>query len=92
MGTAPRYLKTPGPRPSRRSHAGRPVVATVRAPIVTVLYDRGGAYDRSSSRAGGFRISDGFISPLDLVEIGLVSADEASKLHALETAAPANAG
>ena len=25
-------------------------------------------------RAGGFRISDGFISPLDLVEIGLVSA------------------
>ena len=68
------------------------VVATVRAPIVTVLYDRGGAYDRSSSRAGGFRISDGFISPLDLVEIGLVSADEASKLHALETAAPANAG
>ena len=24
-------------------------------------------------RAGGFRISDGFISPLDLVEIGLVS-------------------
>ena len=26
------------------------------------------------ARAGGFRISDGFISPLDLVEIGLVSA------------------
>jgi uncharacterized membrane protein len=37
-------------------------------------------------RAGGFRISDGFISPLDLVEIGLVSADEAERLHALETA------
>ena len=28
-------------------------------------------------RAGGFRISDGFISPLDLVAIGLVSAEEA---------------
>ena len=26
------------------------------------------------ARAGGFRLSDGFISPLDLVEIGLVSA------------------
>jgi uncharacterized membrane protein len=37
--------------------------------------------------AGGFRISDGFISPLDLVEIGLVSAEEAAELHASETAA-----
>jgi uncharacterized membrane protein len=36
-------------------------------------------------RAGGFRISDGFISPLDLVEIGLVSREEADQLHALET-------
>src|SRR5271165_5319869 len=26
------------------------------------------------ARAGGFRLSDGFISPLDLVEIGLLSA------------------
>ncbi|HET6495013.1 MAG TPA: hypothetical protein VFH61_06580 [Thermoleophilia bacterium] len=34
--------------------------------------------------AGGFRISDGFISPLDLVEIGLVSAEEARELHELE--------
>ena len=39
-------------------------------------------------RAGGFRISDGFISPLDLVEIGLVSAEEARELHAVETAGP----
>ena len=38
------------------------------------------------ARAGGFRISDGFISPLDLVEIGLVSAEEAEALHASETA------
>ena len=29
-------------------------------------------------RAGGFRISDGFISPLDLVEIGLLSAGSPS--------------
>jgi uncharacterized membrane protein len=38
------------------------------------------------ARAGGFRISDGFISPLDLVEIGLMTAEEASELHAMETA------
>jgi uncharacterized membrane protein len=36
-------------------------------------------------RAGGFRLSDGFISPLDLVEIGLVSREEAKELHAIET-------
>ncbi len=39
------------------------------------------------ARAGGFRISDGFISPLDLVEIGLMSAEEARELHAMEHAA-----
>jgi len=38
------------------------------------------------ARAGGFRVSDGFISPLDLVEIGLLSADEAAQLHGMETA------
>jgi uncharacterized membrane protein len=38
------------------------------------------------SRAGGFRIGDGFISPLDLIGIGLVSAEDAAELHALETA------
>jgi uncharacterized membrane protein len=42
-------------------------------------------------RAGGFRLSDGFISPLDLVEIGLVSAEEAKELHELETSAAAAA-
>jgi uncharacterized membrane protein len=41
------------------------------------------------ARAGGFRISDGFISPLDLVEIGLISAEEAKELHAMEHAAQA---
>ncbi len=41
------------------------------------------------ARAGGFRLSDGFISPLDLVEIGLVTAEEAKELHALETSGAA---
>jgi uncharacterized membrane protein len=40
-------------------------------------------------RANGFRISDGFISPLDLVSIGLVSAEEARELHTAENAAAA---
>ena len=43
------------------------------------------------ARAGGFRISDGFISPLDLVEIGLVSAEDAQQLHAQQTARAAAA-
>ena len=43
------------------------------------------------ARAGGFRLSDGFISPLDLVEIGLLSAEDAEDLHAMETAAAAGA-
>ena len=45
-------------------------------------------------RAGGFRISDGFISPLDLVEIGLISAEDAKQHHEMETkkaAVPATA-
>ena len=33
------------------------------------------------ARAGGFRVSDGFISPLDLVAIGLMTAEEARELH-----------
>ena len=41
------------------------------------------------ARAGGFRISDGFISPLDLVAIGLLSAEEARDLHAIEKSGPA---
>jgi uncharacterized membrane protein len=39
------------------------------------------------ARAGGHRISDGFISPLDLVGIGLISGEEARELHRAETAA-----
>ena len=37
-------------------------------------------------KAGGYRISYGFISPLDLVGLGLVTAEEASQLHSLEQA------
>ncbi len=40
------------------------------------------------ARAGGFRISDGFISPFDLVEIGLLTAEEAKELHVMEQSAP----
>jgi uncharacterized membrane protein len=35
--------------------------------------------------AGGFRISDGFISPLDLVALGMITAEAADEQHALET-------
>lgn len=39
------------------------------------------------AKAGGFRISDGFISPLDLVGIGLLTAEEATEMHKQETSA-----
>src|SRR3954464_15317443 len=38
------------------------------------------------ARAGGYRLGDGFISPFDLVSIGLLSAQEAGELSNLETA------
>jgi uncharacterized membrane protein len=38
------------------------------------------------ARANGFRINDAFISPLDLVGIGLATAEEAVGLQKLETA------
>src|SRR4051812_35041856 len=44
------------------------------------------------ARAGGFRLSDGFISPLDLVEIGLVTAEEAEHLHTHKQRTFATAG
>jgi uncharacterized membrane protein len=37
------------------------------------------------ARAGGFRVSDGFISPLDLIGVGLLSAEEAAEQHRVET-------
>jgi len=39
------------------------------------------------ARANGFRIADGFISPLDLVAVGLMAAEEAEELAALEASA-----
>ena len=44
------------------------------------------------ARAGGFRISDGFISPLDLIAIGMVTAEEAAELHSMETGTVTAAG
>src|SRR3954464_11661812 len=42
-------------------------------------------------RAGGMRLADGFISPLDLVAIGVLEAEEAKQLHEMETGAVAAA-
>jgi uncharacterized membrane protein len=43
------------------------------------------------ARAGGMRLSDGFISPLALADIGMVTAEEARQLHEMEqTAATAS--
>jgi uncharacterized membrane protein len=42
------------------------------------------------ARAGGFRVSDGFISPLDLIGIGLLTAEEAAELHGAEASTPAS--
>lgn len=41
------------------------------------------------ARAGGFRLADAFVSPLDLVGIGLVTAEEAARLDELERAGTA---
>lgn len=38
------------------------------------------------ARAGGMRISDGFISPLDLIEIGVIAAEEAEAHAELDAA------
>ena len=39
------------------------------------------------ARAGGYRIGDAFVSPFDLIGIGLLSAEEAKELNDLESAA-----
>ncbi len=38
-------------------------------------------------RAGGFRVGEGFISPFDLVAVGLLEAEEAKRLEELAAAA-----
>src|SRR3954452_20762878 len=40
-------------------------------------------------RAGGCRVSDAFMSPLDLIGVGLLSAEEAADLHSVETSSAA---
>jgi uncharacterized membrane protein len=44
------------------------------------------------ARANGFRISDAFISPLDLVEVGLMAAEEADRHAAVAGPAGATEG
>lgn len=39
------------------------------------------------ARAGGFRLAAEFISPLDLIELGLVAADEAERIEAADAGA-----
>src|SRR4051812_23572792 len=39
------------------------------------------------ARAGGYRIADGFISPLDLLAVGLVSPQQVEELEAIESGA-----
>jgi hypothetical protein len=41
----------------------------------------------ATARAGGHRIGDGFVSPLDLVGIGLLTPRESRRQHAIETGA-----
>ena len=63
---------------SRRSRTTRP------PPCILLEHHWAVPLRDAIARAGGFRISDGFISPLDLVEIGLLSAEEAEELQAAE--------
>jgi uncharacterized membrane protein len=44
------------------------------------------------ARAGGFRLADGFISPLDLVAIGLATTEEAERLSETEQATATTGG
>jgi uncharacterized membrane protein len=44
------------------------------------------------ARAGGYRISDGFISPLDLVEIGFQASEDAEQHIAFERPAASSTG
>jgi uncharacterized membrane protein len=59
------------------------------AALILVEHDWAVPLRDAMTRAGGFRISDGFISPLELVAIGLMSAEEAEELHVMETSGAA---
>jgi uncharacterized membrane protein len=56
------------------------------AALILIEHDWAVPLRDAIAAAGGFRISDGFVSPLDLIEIGLLTRAEADELHALETA------
>ena len=65
------------------------VLGRVRAPGV-LRFEKNPTLLEVIARAGGFRLADGFISPIDLVAIGLVTAEEAKELAEMEKAgAPA---
>lgn len=55
------------------------------AALILIEHHWGVALRNAITRTGGFRIGDGFISPLDLIDIGLVSHEEGDALHAPAT-------
>ena len=57
------------------------------AVLALVEHRWAGRVRQTVGRAGGHRVSDGFLSPLDLVAVGLATAEEAHHLNAVETAA-----
>jgi len=62
------------------------------AALVLVEHRWAASLREVAADAGGFRIADGFVSPFDLAEIGLLSAQEAQRLHAQETAGAQDVG
>jgi hypothetical protein len=79
----------PPSRPILSRETGPGPVVAGSAPAALILLEHHWAIPLRNAieRAGGFRISDGYISPLDLIDIGLMSAEEAKELHDLESAA-----
>ena len=60
------------------------IPADTAAALVLVEHQWAVPLRETIARAGGFRISDGFIDPFDLQAIGLVSAEEARALEAID--------
>ena len=79
--SAARPVGRPGGHTQRLGRGADPA----RAPV-------GGPAARRSHARGRLPPRDGFISPLDLVAVGLVTAEEAEELHALETAQATKTG
>ena len=66
----------------RKTLAIGPIPNDSAAALILLEHDWAVPLRDAIARTGGFRISDGFISPLDLVEIGLL-AEEDTEAHAL---------